>query len=394
MSARMYLFLGTCCLMAFLGGCWSVSQSVSRSASAKEDSTNYSHERIFYSIDHGVGFLMDVYVPKGKKNGLGVIFNMNGGWLSHEKQSESFRKDYRIFDILSSHGYTVFSVWPGSRTKFSVDEMVGRLKTGIRWVKVHSQEYHVDPNRLGLMGVSAGGHMSLLALIGAEPGNPKDPDPLNRQDTRIKAAAVMSPVTDFLDTGGTKTDLPNIANLLLFPCGMKGLTEEEIRAKTETICPARLVKSPLPPLLFVHGDADQGVPIQQSQKMIEALRKAGGRADFIIKKGGGHFWPTEPEEVAKVTDWFDRQLVKGDWRSPLARSRWEFFIQENPKRGGWQTFVEASIRPQIRQCHAGSGIAATRPQAPNFLSRTARFQFFTDSPCNFLSPDATLIIEA
>ena len=59
---------------------------------------------------------------------------------------------------------------------------------------------------------------------------------------------------------------------------------------------------------MIHGDADPLVPLQQSQKMVEVLKAAGGSAELIVKKGGGHPWMTIPEEVKVMADWFDRHL--------------------------------------------------------------------------------------
>ena len=69
---------------------------------------------------------------------------------------------------------------------------------------------------------------------------------------------------------------------------------------------ARTPKSP--PFLLIHGDADPVVPLQQSQRMLDALNRAGVPAELIVKKGGGHPWLTMHEEVKVMSDWFNRQL--------------------------------------------------------------------------------------
>jgi dipeptidyl aminopeptidase/acylaminoacyl peptidase len=74
------------------------------------------------------------------------------------------------------------------------------------------------------------------------------------------------------------------------------------------ISPARLVTKHAPPFLLIHGDADPLVPLQQSEVMLEALKKAGVPAELIVKKGGGHPWLTLHEEVQVLAEWFDKQL--------------------------------------------------------------------------------------
>ncbi len=105
---------------------------------------------------------------------------------------------------------------------------------------------------------------------------------------------------------------------LLFLGGIKGHSEEEIRERSLQLSPAQLVKAPPIPFLLIHGDADPVVPLQQSQKMVAALEAAGGSAELIVKKGGGHPWMTLPEEVKIMADWFDQQLPEAKPSSPVA----------------------------------------------------------------------------
>src|SRR5688572_6302328 len=135
---------------------------------ASSQEAPYLHrENIVYGEVHGVGLLMDIFTPKGESNDLGIIDVISGAWHSDRgKIGEHVRA--QTFDILCEKGYTVFAIRPGSLTKFSVPEMVENLNLGIRWVKQHSDEYEIDPKRLGLMGASAGGHLACLAAITAE----------------------------------------------------------------------------------------------------------------------------------------------------------------------------------------------------------------------------------
>jgi dipeptidyl aminopeptidase/acylaminoacyl peptidase len=61
--------------------------------------------------------------------------------------------------------------------------------------------------------------------------------------------------------------------------------------------------------LIIHGDADTVVPLQQSEVMLAALKKAGVVAELVVKPGGGHPWSTLHEEVRVIADWFDKQLA-------------------------------------------------------------------------------------
>jgi dipeptidyl aminopeptidase/acylaminoacyl peptidase len=123
-------------------------------------------------------------------------------------------------------------------------------------------------------------------------------------------------ITDLLDWGGKRRDQSADAAVskrtlaLAFPPGQgEGKKPEEVAAALTAISPARLVKPNLPPYLTIHGDADPMVPLQQSQRMVEALKAKGDSAELIVKPGGAHPWPTLPEEVAVMTDWFVKHLI-------------------------------------------------------------------------------------
>ena len=272
---------------------------------------------VVYGEVHGTGLLMDVFTPKGKANGLGIIDVVSGAYYSDRRKL----RDHilaQLYSIFCSRGYTVFAIRPGSRTRYTAPEMEAHVKIGIRYVKQHAVEYKIDPDRLGLTGASAGGHLATLAAVTPEEGNPDADSPLLRHNTHVKAAAIFFPPTDFLDWNGKPADFKTLGDLL-FLGGATGHSEEEIKERASQISPARLVKGPAVPFLLIHGDADPLVPLQQSQKMVAALKAAGGSAELIVKKGGGHPWMTLPEEVKIMADWFDQHLPETKPSRPAAQ---------------------------------------------------------------------------
>ena len=285
-----------------------------------QDSSSLPYDQkmdVVYGEVHGTGLLMDVFTPKGKANGLGIIDVVSGAYYSDRRKL----RDHilaQLYSIFCSRGYTVFAIRPGSRTRYTATEMEAHVKTGIRYVKQHAAEYKIDPDRLGLTGASAGGHLATLAAVTPEEGNPDADSPLLRQNTHVKAAAIFFPPTDFLDWDGKPADFKTLGDLL-FLGGAKGHSEEEIKERAGQISPARLVKGPAVPFLLIHGDADPLVPLQQSQKMVAALKAAGGSAELIVKKGGGHPWMTLPEEVKIMADWFDQHLPETKPSHPAAQ---------------------------------------------------------------------------
>lgn len=294
-----------CSALAVVGIAWSTAWI----ANAAQESSIYQQKMdVVYGEVHGTGLLMDVFVPTGKTNGLGIVDVASGAWYSDRGKIRDHARA-GMYDIFCSHGYTVFAVRPGSVSRYTTSEMAQNVKTGIRWVKEHSAEFGIAPDRLGLTGASAGGHLAALAALTPEQAQTNARNPLLRHDTHVKAVGVFFPPTDFLDWNGRQAPMI-ILGQLLFVGGAAGRTEDEIRREATAVSPALQVKGVSPPFLVFHGDADPLVPLQQSQKLVGALKSAGGDAELIVKKGGGHPWPTIAEEVELMAKWFDKHLIQ------------------------------------------------------------------------------------
>jgi len=295
-------------MIKIVSGSLFITLAVAAGVLAEESSSPPYDQKIdvVYGEVHGTGLLMDIFTPKRKANGLAIIDVVSGAWHSDRGKIRD-HTTAQFYSILCGRGYTVFAVRPGSRTRYTGAEMASHVKMGIRYAKLHAAEYKIDPDRLGISGASAGGHLASLVAVTPEEGNPDAGSPMQRLSTRVKAAAVFFPPTDFLDWNGKSANYGMLGDLL-FVGGTKGHPEEELKERAEQISPARQVKSAPVPFLLIHGDADPLVPLQQSQKMVEVLKAAGGSAELIVKKGGGHPWMTIPEEVKAMADWFDRHL--------------------------------------------------------------------------------------
>ncbi|MEX0678474.1 MAG: alpha/beta hydrolase [Pirellulales bacterium] len=270
--------------------------------SARAESPYTQTMNVVYAEVDGVGLILDVFAPNGNANGLAIVDVASGAFYSDRGKIEDHRRA-QMYDIFCGKGYTVFAVRPGSITKFNLSEMAKNLKQGISWVKEHAAEYKIDPNRLGLAGASAGGHLASLVAVTAD------------GKSAVKAAGVFFPPTDFLDYRGVKIDADTPPETLerlkrfVYPNGAAPASTSELIDKLKQVSPALLVTDKAPPFLIIHGDADPVVPLDQSKKLLAALQSAGVPAELIVKEGGAHPWPTIHEEVQVMADWFDKQLA-------------------------------------------------------------------------------------
>jgi acetyl esterase/lipase len=271
-------------------------------ASARAASPYTQTKNVVFGEVDGVGLVLDVFAPNGNANGLGLVDVASGAFYSDRGKIEDHRRA-QVYDIFCGKGYTVFAVRPGSITKFNLAEMAKNLKDGIVWVKDHAGDYKIDPNRLGVMGASAGGHLASLVAVTAD------------DKTAVRAAGVFFPPTDFLEYRGVKIDADTSGEHLerlkrfVFSPGASQVSNSELIEKLKQVSPALLVTDKAPPFLIIHGDADPLVPLDQSRKLLAALQAAGVKAELIVKPGGAHPWPTIHEEVQVMADWFDKQLA-------------------------------------------------------------------------------------
>ena len=251
---------------------------------------------------------LDVIKP-AKPNGLGVLVLVSGGWKS--KKPGDFGE--WLTASLLRRGYTVFPIYHVSQPESSVMEIVEDMHRAVRFVRHHAKEYGVDPNRLGVSGGSAGGHLSLMLATRGGFGPADAADPVARESSAVQAVAIFFPVTDLLNLGKSTENLgdggpPKSFRRAFGPQSTNLAVWKVIGRETS---PIYHVTTNLPPVLIVHGDADTLTPLEQSQWFEARAREAGRPIKLVVHPGGQHGWLTMLFEVSKFADWFDQHLRAG-----------------------------------------------------------------------------------
>jgi acetyl esterase/lipase len=261
-------------------------------------------EDVIYGRKFGIALTLDVFQPE-KPNHAGIILMISGGWFSsHEAINVGLCKPFL------DRGYTVFAVVHGSQPKFVIPEIVQDIHRAVRYIRHNAAKYSVDPNKLGITGGSAGGHLSLTMGTQGAKGDPNAKDPVDRESSAVQAVACLFPPTDFLNYGKPAEDAVGVGILKDFKpaFGPRSDTAEERQKLGQEISPIYLVTSNLPPTLIIHGDADKLVPIQQAEAFVRRAQEAGATAKLVVKEGKAHGWPDMAADVALLADWFDEYL--------------------------------------------------------------------------------------
>ena len=247
---------------------------------------------VVYGRKFGLALTLDIVKPE-RPSGVGVLALSSGGWQSWPEMGKPGTAEFL------ARGQTVFIVMHGAKPKFGVPEMVQDIRRAARFVRTHAADHGVDPQRLGLFGISSGGHLSLLTGIAGAEGNPEAADPVDRASDRVGAVACFYPPSDFRNFGAPgKTWIP------FRPAG----ETDDDATLAQAWSPTARFTAAMPPTLLIHGDADTLIPIQQSRTAAACLRELGVVHRFEERPGRPHGWPDMSAEYALCAAWFDTHL--------------------------------------------------------------------------------------
>jgi len=271
-------------------------------------------EDVVYGRKYGTALTMDVFTPKDKPNGAGVVFCVSGGFFSSKESINP-----KTYEEFLKRGYAVFAVVHGSQPKFTVPEIVEDMHRSIRFIRSKAKDYKIDPDRLGITGASAGGHLSLMMGTTGKAGEAKAKDPVDRESSKVAAVACFFPPTDFLNFGkeGNVALGTNILAAFRAPFDFKEfdsktrtferiIDEKKTLAIGKAISPVYHVTKATVPTLLIHGDKDGLVPLQQSELMAARLEAEGVAHELVVKKGADHGWVGIEKDLANFADWFDK----------------------------------------------------------------------------------------
>lgn len=248
---------------------------------------------VVYGHKDGMALIYDVFRPEEGANGAAIAYMVSGGWFSRWREPES---RLQAFGPMLAEGYTVFAVHHGSAPRYKVPEARADVGRAIRHIRLHADEYGIDPQRIGVTGGSAGGHLSLMLGLDADEGVMDSEDPVLRESNRVAAVVAYYPPVDLRGMTGPNERFP----ALEFPA-----------QQAPDISPLLFADESDPPVLLIHGDADELVDINHSERMYAALQDDGVTSDFITIEGGAHgFRGEDALEAAEARlDWFNRHLL-------------------------------------------------------------------------------------
>ncbi|MDQ1095888.1 MULTISPECIES: alpha/beta hydrolase [Chryseobacterium] len=259
---------------------------------------------------------MTILVPRTDRLKPAIVYFPGGGFTSAD-----YDKFYEMKDALAKAGFVVagaeYRVVPNLFPTLLQD-----AKAAVRYLKAHASELGIDPDKIGVLGDSAGGY--LAQLMGTTNGEKAfDVGENLDQNSTVQSVVSLYGISNLTNIGEDFPDKikavhqsPAVTEALLVngPAfgDFAGAPVQSNQKKALEASPIGHLKKNLPPFLLMHGDDDQLVSPSQSRQMYEALLKDGNTAQLITVKGAGHgsFHFYQPGIIKRVVDWY--LLTLGD----------------------------------------------------------------------------------
>ncbi len=218
---------------------------------------------------------LDLFLPNNRKDLPLIVFIHGGGFGHGDKLGDSLNPDelQLLWDgyAMASINYRLApgAVWPAQ---------IEDCKAAIRWLKAHAEQYGYDPNRIGVIGESAGAQ--LVAMLCTTSGTNK----FDTGENLDRSSDVTCAVDLFGPTDFTAPEVSADGGAVALFGGPIKDHMDSARAAS----PIYYIHSDQPPILVVHGTADHLVPFLQSERFVDAMEKAGAPFYFHTVVGAGH----------------------------------------------------------------------------------------------------------
>ena len=256
-----------------------------------------------YCVTSGTTLRMDIYVPRSARESSApaVLHVHGGGWQAGTKKDfVEMRMMYPLMDA----GYVVASAQYRFAPKHPFPAPVEDVKCAVRWLRANAERYHINPDRIGALGASAGGHLVTMLGVADEKAGFEGCGGHADKSSRVQAVANFYGPVDL--TSEIKTPLLVRVRNDEFP------TKELWKQGS----PINYVSPDDPPFLIVHGGDDDIVPVSQSTMLESRLREAKVPVELVVVKNGNHILspvrgtasPGLKVVSRKVVSFFDRTL--------------------------------------------------------------------------------------
>ena len=257
-------------------------------------------DRVVYASPEGKSLRLTLYQPKqDTTEARPVVLLIHGGGWKFGTRYQCMWYAHRF----AEHGYVAVSINYRMMMKYPFPNCIHDAKAAVRWLRLHAEEYHIDPNRIAALGESAGGH--LATLLGTTPGKPEFEGAENGgASSAVQAVISIYGATDlsYYKDPDSIIDLWGITPKFMGRFVGEG-KQKDGQDAFAVASPVNYASKQTPPTLFIHGTDDHMVPFEQSKRFYEKLQSLGVPTKLIAvpdrDHGFDHFHPSERNQIFK-----------------------------------------------------------------------------------------------
>ena len=268
---------------------------------AQEEKPVLRHEvDVVFAKAGGVELKLDVAAPAEGDGPFPVVLYLHGGgWVGGDRKQMA-----QSLEVLARRGFVTVSpdyrLAPAHRFPAQIED----CKAAVRCLRAYAKRSKIDPERIGVVGFSAGAHLAcLLGVTDKDDGLEGNGGNLDRSSRVQAVVSFFGPTDLFGETWDRTVVEKNLVPLL-------GGTKVEKSAEYRRASPLTYAARKSPPFLLFHGSEDKLVPPSQSRRMVEKLQAAGSPARVILVEGAGHGWggPALTKTIDETLTFLDKQL--------------------------------------------------------------------------------------
>ena len=244
---------------------------------------------------------LNIAKPKGNGPFPAVLLIHGGGFRAGS------REGYNSQIIrLAEHGYVAATVSYRLAPKYQFPAAIHDTKAAVRWLRANAKTHHIDPDRIGVTGGSAGGHLAQFLAVTAGvkefEGDGGNPD----QSSAVKCVVNVYGPSDFTKSYGKSVDAADVLPLFL------GGNLEKAKPAHIRASPLYWVTPNAAPTLCIHGTEDKYVACEQAEWIVDKLKAASVEAELLKLEGAGHGFKGKDAETAEkaMIAFFDKHLKK------------------------------------------------------------------------------------
>ena len=246
---------------------------------------------LLHDVEYARSLRFDASIPPpGESFAPAAIIVHGGGWVRGDRRTNV----EPLFKPLADAGIAWFSIsYTLATNPMQVGSAVDDVEAAIEFIRAHAAEYRIDADRIVVIGESAGGQLAAMAVLGTPVGR------------TVKAVVSIYAPTDLVAIAHSSSYIPEGIRKQLNGTPWERL----ILARLGQLSPIGAVRKDMPPFLFIHGDADPVVPIEQSRSMCERMKEVGASCRMVTVPNGGHgirHW----EDSAAKSEPYKREMVQ------------------------------------------------------------------------------------